>query len=93
MRAELQRVVASHPLWDRRVCLLQVTDSKERTLELRCLMSAANSSQAFDLRCAVREQLIKFIQQQHPTSLPKTRSVVEPTDQPFTLDPTVDMAG
>ncbi|SNR34397.1 mechanosensitive ion channel family protein [Hymenobacter mucosus] len=93
VRAELQRVVASHPLWDRRVCLLQVTDSKERTLELRCLMSAANSSQAFDLRCAVREQLIKFIQQQHPTSLPKTRSVVEPTDQPFTLDPTVDMAG
>jgi small-conductance mechanosensitive channel len=84
VRAELQRVVAAHPLWDGRVCVLQVTDSKERTIELRCLVSAANSSQAFDLRCAVREQLIGFIQQHYPQCLPKTRTLTEPTDQPFT---------
>ncbi|WBA42431.1 mechanosensitive ion channel family protein [Hymenobacter canadensis] len=84
VRAELQRVVAAHPLWDQRVCVLQVTDSKERTIELRCLVSAANSSQAFDLRCAVREQMIAFIQQRYPQCLPKTRTLTEPTDQPFT---------
>ncbi len=83
VRIELQRVAAAHPLWDQRVCALQVTDSKERTLELRCLVSAANSSQAFDLRCAVREQLVAFIQQHYPQCLPKTRSLIEPTDQPF----------
>ncbi|MDU0371615.1 mechanosensitive ion channel family protein [Hymenobacter endophyticus] len=84
VRAELQRLVAAHPLWDKRVCVLQVTDSKERTLELRCLVSASNSSQAFDLRCDVREQMVHFIQQHYPESLPKTRTLTAPTDQPFT---------
>ena len=84
VRAELKRVVAANPLWDQRVCVLQVTDSKERTLELRCLVSASNSSRAFDLRCEVREQLVRFIQERHPESLPKTRSLSESTDRPFT---------
>ncbi|MFD2787630.1 mechanosensitive ion channel family protein [Hymenobacter rubripertinctus] len=87
VRAELQRLVAQHPLWDQRVCVLQVTDSKERTLELRCLMSARNSGDAFDLRCDIREQLVAFIQQHHPESLPKTRALTEPTDQPFSPAP------
>jgi small-conductance mechanosensitive channel len=87
LRQELQRFVNGHPLWDRRVCVLQVTDSKERTLELRCLVSASNSSRAFDLRCAVREHLVTFIQEHHPEALPKTRSVLEAQDRPFTLAP------
>jgi hypothetical protein len=32
-----------------------VTDAKQRTMELRCLMSARNAARAFDLRCEVRE--------------------------------------
>ncbi|RPD45058.1 mechanosensitive ion channel family protein [Hymenobacter sediminis] len=87
VRAELQRLVEENPLWDRRVCVLQVTDSKERTLELRCLVSASNSSRAFDLRCAVREQLVRFIQEHYPHSLPKSRTLVEAQDQPFSLAP------
>ncbi|GAB3823756.1 mechanosensitive ion channel family protein [Hymenobacter jeollabukensis] len=77
VRQELQRLVAAHPLWDKRVCVLQVTDSKERTLELRILVSAANSSQAFDLRCDVRERLVGFIQQHYPECLPRTRTTVD----------------
>ncbi|GAB2779667.1 small-conductance mechanosensitive channel [Hymenobacter luteus] len=87
VRTELQRLVEENPLWDGRVCVLQVTDSKERTLELRCLVSASNSSRAFDLRCAVREQLVLFIQQHYPESLPKTRTLVAAPDQPFTPAP------
>ena len=64
-----------------------VTDSKERTLELRCLVSASNSSRAFDLLCEVREHLVAFIQQHYPGSLPKTRTLTESPDQPFTLAP------
>lgn len=82
MRTELKRVVAAHPLWDKRVCVLQVTDSKERTLELRLLVSAASSSQAFDLRCAVREQMVAFVQQHYPECLPKTRTLTEPDSHP-----------
>jgi small-conductance mechanosensitive channel len=83
LREELRRVVAQHPLWDRRVAVLQVTDSKERTLELRILVSAANSSQAFDLRCDVREQLIGFIQREYPQCLPKTRAVTDEAKPPL----------
>lgn len=78
VRQELERITRQHPLWDGRVCVLQVTDSKERTLELRALVSAANSGHAFDLRCAVREQLVGFIQQHYPQCLPKTRAATDP---------------
>jgi hypothetical protein len=37
-------------------------------------MSARNSSEAFDLRCFIREHLIAFIQAEYPESLPRTRS-------------------
>ncbi|RSK34019.1 mechanosensitive ion channel family protein [Hymenobacter metallilatus] len=87
VRSELRRIVEGNALWDQRVCVLQVTDSKERTLELRCLVSASNSSRAFDLRCEVREQLVRFIQEHYPTSLPKTRTLTEPTDHPFAPAP------
>lgn len=77
VRRELQRLVENHPLWDKRVCVLQVTDSREKTMELRALVSALDSGSAFDLRAYVREALVGFIQQNYPQCLPKTRSVVE----------------
>ncbi|MDO7876706.1 mechanosensitive ion channel [Hymenobacter sp. ASUV-10] len=73
VRQELQHFVAQQPLWDQRVCALQVTDSKEKTMELRLLVSAADAGRAFDLRCAVREHLVGFIQRHYPTALPRTR--------------------
>ncbi|SMB93135.1 MscS Mechanosensitive ion channel [Hymenobacter roseosalivarius DSM 11622] len=80
VRAELKNIVENHPLWDKRVCVLQVTDSKERTMELRALVSAGDAGRVFDLRCYVREKMVAFIQQNYPGSLPKTRSVVD-TDE------------
>lgn len=76
VRNELTRLLENNVLWDGRVNVLQVTDAKEKTMELRALMSAANSSQAFDLRCYVRENLVTFIQKNYPDSLPKTRAVI-----------------
>ncbi|MCC9138386.1 mechanosensitive ion channel family protein [Pontibacter silvestris] len=74
LRKEFDRILAETDLWDKRVSVLQVTEAKERTLELRLLVSANNSSIAFDLRCLVREKMIKFIQQNYPESLPRTRA-------------------
>ena len=73
LRNELTRLLNESPLWDKRVGILQVTDVKERTVELRCLVSARNSSQAFDLRCYVRENLIKYLADNYPDSLPRNR--------------------
>ncbi|RLJ71861.1 mechanosensitive ion channel family protein [Pedobacter alluvionis] len=74
MRQELTRLLNADPLWDKRVNVVQVTDStKDGVIEVRFLMSASSSSRAFDLRCHVREAMIAFIQNNYPDSLPKTR--------------------
>lgn len=74
VRQELHRILESSPLWDQNVWGLQITNATEQTLELRALMSAPDSSQAWELRCYVREKLIQFLQQHYPQSLPKTRA-------------------
>jgi small-conductance mechanosensitive channel len=74
IRARLGEVVKASKNWDGRVVSLQVTDTRERTVELRAIMSAKSAGQAFDLRCEVREHLIAFLQQQHPEALPRTRA-------------------
>jgi small-conductance mechanosensitive channel len=76
VRAELERIVKASGKWDGEVCSLSVTNTSERAVELRALMSAANSSDAWDLRCMVREQLIGYLQREHPGCLPKTRADV-----------------
>lgn len=73
LREKLTSLLTGHPLWDGQVNVLQVTDFRERTMEIRCLMSCRNSGQAFDLRCYVREQMIDYIQTHFPESLSKTR--------------------
>lgn len=73
LRAELNRLLELSDLWDKRVGIIQVTDAREKTMEIRALVSARNSSQAFDLRCYIRENLLKFIQLNSPQSLPQTR--------------------
>ena len=73
LRAELLRVVQNSPLWDKRVCGLQVTNLTDRSMELRCLGSSHGSSQLFDLRCLVREKMIEFLRENYPQALPTMR--------------------
>src|SRR5512139_3221331 len=73
IRAKLDEIVKQSPLWDGRVCGLQVTDAKPETIELRCLMSASSAGRVFDLRCTVREKLIDFLQRDYPEALPTRR--------------------
>jgi small-conductance mechanosensitive channel len=78
VRSELHRILESSGMWDGKVWGLQVTNASERTMELRALMSASDSSMAWDLRCHVREELIGFLQKRYPESLPKTRAEISP---------------
>lgn len=73
LRLELTRILKSDPNWDGKVNVLQVTDSTEKTMEIRALMSAIDSPSAWDLRVNVREKLIDFLQKNYPESLPKSR--------------------
>jgi small-conductance mechanosensitive channel len=74
VRDELQNILKKSEHWDGKVCVLQVTNTSDRTLELRALMSAADASTAWTLRCEVREKLIDFIKREYPESLPKVRA-------------------
>ena len=76
LRKEFRRIVEASPNWDRKVCVLQVSDSSEHTMQVRALTSASDSSKAWDLRCEVREKLITFLQERYPDALPKTRAVL-----------------
>ena len=73
IRSEFTRLLNATDLWDRKVSVIQVTDARENTMQVRALISASNSGQAFDLRCYIRENLIYFIQKNYPECLPKTR--------------------
>ncbi len=81
LRAKLTAILNASKLWDHKVNVLQVTDAKEHTVQLRALMSAADSGAAWDLRCEVREGLLRFLQQGYPASLPRFR-VARTTGQP-----------
>lgn len=77
LREELTRILESDKNWDGKVNVLQVTNSTEKTVEIRALVSAADSPSAWDLRVNVREKLIEFIQKNYPESLPKSRLTLE----------------
>jgi len=73
-RKALQLIIEASPLWDKRFWNLQVTDASDRSMQLRILATAADSSAAFDLRCEIREKFIAYIQVHHPQALPQLRA-------------------
>jgi small-conductance mechanosensitive channel len=73
VRQELTRILEQSSRWDKKVNGLQVTDVKEKTVELRALISASDAGKLWDLRCEVREKLLEFLKDQYPGSLPRVR--------------------
>lgn len=76
LRNEFDSLLNQTALWNKKASAIQVTDAKQNVIEIRALMSADNSSDAFDLRCYIRENLIDFIQKNYPDSLPKVRATL-----------------
>jgi hypothetical protein len=56
----------------RKVKVLQVTDTRERTLELRILASAPDAPSTWNLRCEIREKLVAFQSRPDATNLVAT---------------------
>ncbi|WDF53641.1 mechanosensitive ion channel family protein [Mucilaginibacter sp. KACC 22063] len=82
VREEFDRLISDHKLWDGKVKVVQVTDAKDKVIEIRCLMSSRNSSDSFDLRCDIREHMIAYIQKNYPESLPRLRTAFSKSDAP-----------
>ncbi len=74
LRLEAERICQQAPEWDRRLCIVQVVEAGTQAMQLRVLVSAADSGRAWDLRCKVREGLLDFIQRTYPDYLPRIRA-------------------
>lgn len=74
LQTEFERLSGDHPLWDQRVRVMQVTETNEWGMQVRFLVSAADSGQLFDLRCAVREGLITYLAQHQPQTFVRWRT-------------------
>jgi small-conductance mechanosensitive channel len=73
LRKEFERVLEESPLWDHQQRGMQVTAADDKSVTVRAIMSAADASKAWDLRCHVREQLVTWVQRKHPGALPQVR--------------------
>ncbi|MCP9236491.1 mechanosensitive ion channel family protein [Lewinella sp. JB7] len=80
LREEAQRFVETQELWDKQVFGVAVTDNNADVITVRIIASAGDSGQTFNLRCAIREHLIGWIQENYPEHLPKTRLEMSPSE-------------
>lgn len=82
MRTELRAFLegTAAQLWDQRVCVLQVTESRGQMMTVRALVSAVDAPTLWDLRCLVREHLIGWVRDRYPTGMPRLRAEVADDD-------------
>lgn len=73
LRIKLLEILKGHPLWDKKTAELLVTNSDALSMELRATFSARNATDVWNISYEIREQLITYIKQNHPLSLPKMR--------------------
>jgi len=77
VREQVKRFVEEDEKFDGRFWNVQITDADDKGMTLRVLCTAGNASNAWDLRCAVREKLITWLQSEYPGSLPRLRAHVD----------------
>ena len=63
VREELRRICEAHAAWDKRECSLRVIESTDRCITLRALVSSIDAPKNWELRCDVRERLVRFLQE------------------------------
>ncbi|GAA1949676.1 mechanosensitive ion channel family protein [Microbacterium aquimaris] len=80
MREELDRVLAETDLWDRVGSGVVVTDASGGLLQVRVMVSAADSDKMWSLRCLVREKLAVWVRNEYPEALPLQRVRMDAPD-------------
>ncbi len=86
LRERFFQLLDESDLWDERVRKVHVTNADRQTIEIRPLMSTADASSAWELKCWVREKLIQWIRENHPECLPRTRIQLEEANAALAID-------
>lgn len=88
LRERFEQIVDKEPMWDGRVRKMQVTDAGEKAVEVRLLVSARDSGALWDLRVAIREKLVTWLQSfERGRHLPRTRLTLDGAPQPLAKAP------
>ena len=74
MREELKRICERSQWWDKKVAVLQVIEADHHAVRVRGLASAPTSPECWELRCFIREEMISWLQREHPEALPRLRA-------------------
>ena len=73
IRSQVQKLLLATDLWDGRSWAVQVADSNETTMTVRIVVSAKDSGALWDLRCYLRENMIRWVVDEDPAIRPHTR--------------------
>ncbi|MFF3417714.1 mechanosensitive ion channel family protein [Streptomyces sp. NPDC002698] len=95
MRGKLRDILRECPAWDGRDYGLAVTDSTPNTIQVRALVTAKDADDIWTVRVTVREQLIRWLAEQHPYALPRVNTAeaaLLPGQSPRTGRPEPDAA-
>jgi small-conductance mechanosensitive channel len=74
LRSEFARLLRASSFWDGVTESVQVVDADDKAMQVRFLMSAGDSSTLWNLRCDMREGIIRYIQGSYPQHLPRHRA-------------------
>lgn len=87
IRAKALEIAKASKLWDGRVVNVQVSDVAEAsmTMQVRILVSSADSGKSWDMRCEMREKIIAWMREEYPDALPRSRQVTIIEDHPGIL--------
>ncbi|MFI8187972.1 mechanosensitive ion channel family protein [Streptomyces sp. NPDC085946] len=74
MRDKLRDLLRACPAWDGRAFGLDVTDTTPSTLQVRGLVTAKDADDLWTVRVTVREQMIRWLADEHPYALPRVNT-------------------
>ncbi|MFF0140411.1 mechanosensitive ion channel family protein [Streptomyces sp. NPDC005227] len=74
MRGKLRDILRECPAWDGRDYGLAVTDTTPNTMQVRALVTAKDADDIWTVRVTVREQMMRWLSDQHPYALPRVNT-------------------
>ena len=73
VREKFDEILAASDLWDGRASNVRVTGAQGGSVTVRFVISARNSDDQWLLMCHVREEIVTWLQEEHPEALPTAR--------------------
>jgi len=74
MREKLRDILRECPAWDGRSYGLDITDTTPNTMQVRALVTAKDADDIWTVRVRVREQMIRWLSDEHPYALPRVNT-------------------